>query len=154
MTHSINSIYRDHPSAAQVAERAKNIINSGTMVQSRAYISCSRLDVESYLRNDTRSSLMFRSRLRSGTSFLDHHDIWILEKFPQLPKEIDIFCYYTIDIGVPLRITGLYNTRVEVKWLNKIGRVTEEPSTWLQMIDEEGLLPRKIYYGDGFRYEI
>lgn len=140
-----------HPSAEEVAKRAKEITRSNYLVQSRGYISCSRLDVESYLRGEN-SVLMFRNRLREGNTFLDNHDPWILNKFALLPKEIDIFCYYTTDLGIPLRITGLYNTRVEVKWLT--GRITEEPSTWLQMVEKEGVLPRKLYYGDGFRYEI
>ena len=140
-----------HPSAEEVAKRAKQIIKSKSLVQSLGYVSCSRQDVEAHYKS-SKDSLMFRNRLRSGDTFLDHHDSWVLDKFIYLPKEIDVFCYYTSILGVPLHITGLYNTRIEVQWLT--GRTTEEPSTWLQMVETEGMLPRKLYYGDGFRYEV
>ena len=134
-----------------MAKRARLITREKSLVQSIAFISCSRQDIEAHLRGES-TGLMFRNRFREGNSFLDHHDPWILDKYIYLPKEIDIFCYYTTDLGVPLRITGLYNTRIEVKWSS--GRITEEPSTWLQIVEKEGLLPRKLYYGDGFRYEV
>ena len=59
-------------------------------------------------------------------------------------KDIQIFSYYSLDIGIPLKVCGLYSTRVRVKWLNNSTKMTEEPSTWLQNIDKEGLLPTMI----------
>ena len=144
---------RNHPSAEEVAKRAEDILSGNSLLQSRAFVSFCRQDVETYL-TKSGHSLMYKSRFRSGNSFLDHHPEWVLHKFSLVPREIEVFSYYSCDLGVPLRICGLYNTRVEVKWLNNSMKITEEPSTWLQIIDTEGPLPRKLYYGDGFRYEV
>ena len=144
---------REHPSAEQVAKRARDIMSSNSLVQSIAFVSFCRQDVETYL-SQTAHPLMYKSRFRQGVTFLEHHPHWVLEKVDLAPKDIEVFSYHSSDLAVPLRICGLYNTRVEVKWLNNSMKVTEEPSTWLQIIDSEGKLPRKLYYGDGFRYEI
>lgn len=152
MSMDIYSKYK-HPSAAETAVRAKELVRLKCLVQSRSVVTCSMEDVRNYLSN-IKKNVLFRSRLRTGSDFLEHHDRWILEKVKEIPEDVSVFSYYSLDIGIPLKVCGLYNTRVRVKWLNHATRMTEEPSTWLQNINEEGFLPRKLYYGEGFRYEI
>mgnify|MGYP003111532580 CR=1 FL=1 len=152
MTVDIYSKYK-HPSAAETAARAKEIVRTKCLVQSRSVVTCSVQDAQDYLKN-VKKNVLFRSRLRAGSGFLEHHDEWILEKLKEIPEDVHVFSYYSLDIGIPLKVCGLYNTRVRVKWLNHAMRITEEPSTWLQNVSEEGFLPRKLYYGEGFRYEI
>jgi len=153
MPTDLYSKYTKHPSATEVAARAKELVSSRCLVQSRSVVTCSMQDVNDYLKN-IKSNPLFRARLRTGSNFLDHHEQWILDKLVDLPKDIQIFSYYSLDIGIPLKVCGLYSTRVRVKWLNNSTKMTEEPSTWLQNIDKEGLLPRKLFYGEGFKYEI
>lgn len=140
-----------HPSAAEISVRAYKLAKKNAIVQSLALTTCLRTDAEMYLASpSSHPEPALKNRFRTGHTFPDFHDKWILSKLHLLPPTVEIFQYYSQDVGIALGVTGIYDTRVRVQWVVNSMTTTEEPASWLHDVSTNGPLEKRLYYGTGF----